>query len=176
MLGRSLSRWAAGRGTAGCGWRRVRAAGRGSARRPTPAKPDPPQALRARGRDWLEHSKESPLYAAAIPPGASRAALIGILDSAVEHQQPTRVAAAIARDSVRLFAVTRDPIESVTPISRWQFQTWYPVYPPWVTLGHGHAIVVGVQKVAFGMFHFRRLGRAQVDRPVAAFLRSVSPR
>jgi hypothetical protein len=132
----------------------------------------PTPSEQARGPDWLEHSNNSPLHTAAVPPGANRTALIGILDSAVEHQQPARVAAAIAGDSLRLFAATRDPIESVTPISRWQFQAWYPVYPPWVSLGSGHAIVVGVQKAAFGSFQFRRIGRAQVDRPVAAFLRS----
>ncbi len=137
----------------------------------------PGPSAQAHGPDWLEHTKQSPLHAAAIPPGASRAALIGVLDSAVEHQQPLRVAAAIARDSVRLFAVTREPIESVTPISRWQFQTRYPTYPPWVTLGHGNVIIVGVQRQAFGLFYFHALrpsygGRAQVDRPVAAFLRS----
>ncbi len=132
----------------------------------------PTPGEQAQGPDWLEHSTQSPLHAAPIPPGASRAALIGMLDSAVEHQQPGRVAAAIARDSVRLFALTRDPIESVTPISRWQFQDHYPVYPPWVNLGPGKTIIVGVQKVAFGAFHFRRLGREQVDHPVAAFLRS----
>jgi hypothetical protein len=132
----------------------------------------PTPGEQAHGPDWLEHTAVSPLHAAAIPPGANRAALINTLDSAVEHQQPLRVAAAIARDSVRLFALTRDPIESVTPISRWQFQTGYPAYPPWVTLGRRHAIIVGVQEQAFTAFRFRPLGRAQVDRPVAAFLRS----
>jgi len=124
------------------------------------------------GPDWLEHAKLSPLHAAAIPPGANRNALINALESAVEHQQPGRVVAAIARDSVRLFALTRDGIQSVTPIARWQFQGHYPVYPPWVSLGNNHAIIVGVQKQAFGGFSFRKLGGAQVDRPVAAFLRS----
>jgi hypothetical protein len=132
----------------------------------------PTPSEQAHGPDWLEHTKQSPLFSAPIPPGASRTALIGKLDSAVEHQQPTRVVAAIARDSVRLFALTRDPVESVTPISRWQFQASYPSYPPWVTVGRGHVIIVGVQKVAFTPFQFRSLGREQVDRPVAGFLRS----
>ncbi len=136
----------------------------------------PTPSEQAHGPDWLEHSNESPLHTAVIPPGADRTALIGTLDSAVEHQQPARVAVAIASDSVRLFALTRDGSESVTPISRWQFQKWYPVYPPWVSLGPGHSIIVGVQKVAFGGFQIRRLGRAQVDRPVAAFLRSYQLR
>jgi hypothetical protein len=132
----------------------------------------PTPSEQANGPDWLEHAKLSPLHAAAIPLSANRNALINTLGSAVEHQQPGRVVAAIARDSVRLFALTRDPIQSVTPIARWQFQGHYPVYPPWVSLGKNHAIIVGVQKQAFTAFSFRKLGRAQVDRPVAAFLRS----
>jgi hypothetical protein len=137
----------------------------------------PTPSEQAHGPDWLVHTAQSPLHDAPIPAGANRAALIGILDSAVEHQQPVRVAAAIARDSLRLFALSRDPVESVTPISRWQFQTRYPTYPPWVMLGHGNVIVVGVQRQAFPPFSFRALsqsagGRARVDRPVAAFLRS----
>jgi hypothetical protein len=137
----------------------------------------PTPSEQAHGPDWLEHSKLSPLHAAAIPPGRIRSVLINSLDSAVEHQQPLRVAAAIAGDSVRLFALTRDQVESVTPISRWQFQTHYPVDPPWVALGPGHLIIVGVQTQAFGAFSLRPLGsayggRARVDRPVASFLRS----
>ena len=73
--------------------------------------------------------------------------------------------------------MTRTPNPWVTPLSRWQFQTHYPTYPHWITLGPGNVIVVGVQYVAFGKFHFSKLkpaygGKAQVNRPVASFLRS----
>jgi hypothetical protein len=130
----------------------------------------------ANGPDWLEHSSASPLFAAPIPPGTRRALLIAALDSAIEHQQPLRVIGGIARDAVRLFAVTRDGTPWVTPISRWQFQTSYPTDPKWVTLGRGNVIIVGLQWRTFGMFFFRPLnpsygGPARVDRPVAAFLR-----
>jgi hypothetical protein len=141
----------------------------------------PTPGEQARGPDWLEHSPQSPLYSTPIPRGTSRAALIGALDSAVERQQPVRVAAAIARDSIRLFALTRDGVESVTPISRWQFQTTYPTDPPWVKLGRGNVIIVGVQVQAFTPFSFHVLspsygGKVQVDRPVAAFLHSYQLR
>jgi hypothetical protein len=141
-----------------------------------------------------------------VKPG-TRAALIGDINSAVMSQQPLRVVGSIARDSIRLFALTREPVQSVTPISRWQFQTSYPTYPPWtmicpagqitaqaclvqqtniqkqvapatdLLLRPGGTIVVGVQRKAFGQFHGYRLrlayGRtAQVNRPVAGFLRS----
>jgi hypothetical protein len=131
----------------------------------------------AKGPDWLKTSKYSPLHAAPVPPGVSRARLASELTSAIKSQQPERILGGIVRDSVRLFAVTRTPNPWVTPLSRWQFQTTYPTYPHWVTLGPGNVVVVGVQYVAFGKFHFSKLkpaygGPAQVNRPVASFLRS----
>jgi hypothetical protein len=146
---------------------------------PTPAE----QVL---GSDWLEHSGQSPLYRAAVPPG-TRGRLIAALGSAVRHQQPVRVAAAIARDSLRLFALTRAPTPGVTPLSRWQFQTGYPTYPPWINIcpggrlsaqdclaeqraiqqrvapvsdlliRPGGTIVVGVQRQVFAAFHAHAL-------------------
>ena len=137
----------------------------------------PTPAEQAKGPDWLEHSKYSPLAPAAIPAGENRARLISELTTAIKSQQPLRIVGGITRDTVRLFAVTRTPNPWVTPLSRWQFQTYYPVYPHWITLGPGNVIVVGVQRVAFGAFHFSNLkpaygGKAQVNRPVASFLRS----
>ena len=136
----------------------------------------PAPAQQARGADWLEHSGKSPLYKP-LPPGSHRTLLLAELSSAIRSQQPLRVAGAIAGDSLRLFALTRDGVGSETPISRWQFQGSYPTYEPWVTLGHGDAIVVGLQRAAFGKFRFFNLrpgygGPAQVDRPVASFLRA----
>ncbi len=166
----------------------------------------PTPGEQAQGPDWLEHSGQSPLFATVVPRG-TRGKLIPALDRAVLSQQPLRVVASIASDSVRLFALTREPTLGVTPISRWQFQTSYPTYPPWTNicpsgqlsaqncLAEQHAIqkkvaplsdlllrpggtvVVGLQRRAFGPFHAVTLrpsfgGKAQVDRPVAAFLRS----
>lgn len=137
----------------------------------------PTPADQAKGPDWLKTSKYSPLHAAPIPAGVNRSKLISQLTSAIKSQQPLRILGGVVRDSVRLFAVTRTPNPWVTPLSRWQFQTHYPTYPHWVTLRPGNDIVVGVQYVAFGRFHFSVLkpaygGRAQVNRPVASFLRS----
>ncbi len=142
----------------------------------------PTPAEQANGPDWLEHSGQSPIYTAIVKPG-TRAALIGDINSAVMSQQPLRVVGSIARDAARLFALTRDPVQSVTPISRWQFQTGYPTYPPWTSVcpsgpitaqaclvqqttiqkqvapasdllvRPGGTIVVGVQKKAFGKFY-----------------------
>jgi hypothetical protein len=51
----------------------------------------------------------------------------------VLRQQPMRVAGDIARDSVKIFALTRNTATGDTAISRWQFQTSYPYYPPGIT-------------------------------------------
>jgi hypothetical protein len=52
---------------------------------------------------------------------------------AVLKQQPMRVAGDIAKDSVKIFALTRNTQQGDTPISRWQFQVGYPTYPPGIT-------------------------------------------
>ena len=51
----------------------------------------PTPAEQAKGPDWLEHSKYSPLHATAIPAGVSRARLIAELTSAIKSQQPLRI-------------------------------------------------------------------------------------
>src|SRR2546423_10478224 len=51
----------------------------------------------------------------------------------VLRQQPMRVAGDIARDSVKIFALTRNTELGDTPISRWQFQFGYSYYPPGLT-------------------------------------------
>jgi hypothetical protein len=51
----------------------------------------------------------------------------------VLEQQPWRVAGDIAKDSVKIFALTRNTQEGDTPISRWQFQTSYPYFNPGIT-------------------------------------------
>lgn len=137
----------------------------------------PTPAEQAKGPDWLEHSKYSPLYHTPLPAGARRGQLMGELNTAVRNQQPERVVLAILRDSVRLFALTRTQTSNVTPISRWQFHKIYPTYPNWITLGPGRAIVVGLQHRAFGAFFYKPLnpafgGPAQINRPAASFLRA----
>ena len=51
----------------------------------------------------------------------------------VLKQQPMRVVGNIVKDSVKIFALSRNTGEGDTPISRWQFQTSYPYYPPGIT-------------------------------------------
>jgi hypothetical protein len=167
----------------------------------------PTPAQQTLGPDWLEHSGQSPLIKNAVQAGFKPGAAIADLNSAVVSQQPFRVAASIIRDSIRLFALTREPLQSVTPIGRWQFQTGYPTYPPRVNVCPAGSfspetcmvgqqavqrrvapitdllvrpdgtIVVGVQRKLFGPFRASVLnpaygGPAQVNRPLAEFLRS----
>jgi hypothetical protein len=66
-------------------------------------------------------------------PGVSYGGLQRDLAYAIIRQQPLRVAGDITKDTVKLFALTRDGDPGDTPISRWQFQDGYPYYPPGIT-------------------------------------------
>ena len=44
-----------------------------------------------------------------------------------------RVVGDIAGDAVKIFALTRNTAEGDTSVSRWQFQTSYPYFPPGIT-------------------------------------------
>jgi hypothetical protein len=81
----------------------------------------------------------------------------------VIKQQPLRVIGDIAKDSVKVFALTRDTDEGDTPISRWQFQTSYPYYRPGIT-PYGYNSANKVFKQTGG-------GTASVYRPAAILLR-----
>jgi hypothetical protein len=91
--------------------------------------PSPAQTFALGGIDGLLHSPAAPSHTVPVPPGVTRGQLLDRFSLAVVRQQPVRVAWSVARDSVRLFALTRDGDPQVTPITRWQFQTSYPVYP-----------------------------------------------
>ena len=113
------------------------------------------------GADGLEHSPHSPLrpYYAHLP-GSEASRTVSAFNRAVFTQQPGRVAAAIAADAVKLFALTRNTSPGDTPIWRWQFQTSYPY---WM-----HATPAEVRSVIknFGG------GEPTVVKPLAASLRS----
>jgi hypothetical protein len=114
----------------------------------------PTRAQQAKGPDSLEFDQDSPVqpYYANLPRDRVDA-LITDFNHRVLAQQPLRVLRAYARDVVRLFALTRDGSPGVTAISRWQFQTSYPYFPPHVSrqvvdssvdrFGGGHPAVWG---------------------------------
>jgi len=96
--------------------------------------PSPALTLRLGGVDGLLHNPQSPGLTVPVPAGTTREQLLDSFSVAVLRQQPLRVVAAIARDAVRLFALTRDGSPEITAMSRWQFQTFYPTYPPGFTM------------------------------------------
>jgi hypothetical protein len=91
--------------------------------------PSPAQTLALGGIDGLLHNPRSPGHTVPVPSGLTRAEFLDRFALAVFRQQPLRVAASVARDSGRLLAPVRDGDPQVTPIARWQFQDFYPVYP-----------------------------------------------
>jgi hypothetical protein len=126
--------------------------------------PTPAQALKL-GVDGLVNNPDSPRVEYAVN------AKLGTADYnlpqqrefayAVIKQQPMRVVGDIARDSIKIFALTRNTVEGDTPIKRWQFQNVYPTFPPGITV-----------KGATSLFsQFGGGGKARVRRPLAVGLR-----
>ena len=91
--------------------------------------PSGARTLALGGIDGLLHNPQSPGHTVPVPSGTTRAQLLEGFSLATFRQQPLRVAASVARDSVRLFALTRDGDPEIPSIARWQFQTFYPTYP-----------------------------------------------
>ncbi|HUB22197.1 MAG TPA: hypothetical protein VMA97_07310 [Streptosporangiaceae bacterium] len=116
------------------------------------------QVVDALGIDGLVGDPKGPLLSYRPPRGLTIQAMAGRFDRAVLTQQPAAVLSAVDRDLVKLFALTRDQDPGDTPITRWQFQTTYPTYPPLITLHYVAAVRPGG-------------GPPQVSRPLAVVLR-----
>ena len=122
----------------------------------------PTRHQQALGPDFLEYGLQSPIRP--YYNGLARDntdSLITDFNHRVLTQQPLRVLRAYLRDVVRPFALTRDGSPGVTAISRWQFQTTYPYYPP-----HASRQVIDSSVDRFGG------GRPAVWVPAATFLRA----
>ena len=117
-----------------------------------------PQVVASLGIDGLVGDPAGPLLTYQPPPGMTIEAMADRFERAVVMQQPMAVVGAIHRDFIKLFAFTRDTAPGDMPISRWQFQTTYPTYPPLITLRYVASIRPGG-------------GQPSVIRPVAAVLR-----
>jgi hypothetical protein len=121
----------------------------------------PTRYQQALGPDFLEFGLRSPIRP--YYNGLARDntdSLITDFNHRVLTQQPLRVLRAYLRDVVRPFALTRDGSPGVTAISRWQFQTSYPYFPP-----HASRQVIDSSVDRFGG------GRPAVWAPGATFLR-----
>jgi hypothetical protein len=121
----------------------------------------PSRAQQFRGPDWLEYNPRSPIrpYYDHQPRSLTDSQL-GDFNRRVVTQQPLRLLSAYGHDLAKLFALTRTQSHGDTPLSRWQFQTSYPYFPPWTSA----RVVDG----AIGKFGG---GTPAVWTPVAAFLR-----
>jgi 4-amino-4-deoxy-L-arabinose transferase-like glycosyltransferase len=117
-----------------------------------------PQVVATLGIDGLVGDPAGPLLSYQPPPGMTIEAMADRFERAVVMQQPMAVAIAIHRDFIKLFALTRNTAPGDTPISRWQFQTTYPTYPPLITLRYVASIRPGG-------------GQPSVIRPLAEALR-----
>src|SRR6202011_428687 len=75
-----------------------------------------------------------------------------------------RVVGDIPRDSIKIFALTRNTVQGDTPIKRWQFQNVYPVFPPGIMAKGSHSATSVFASAGGG-------GKARVRRPLAVGLR-----
>jgi hypothetical protein len=138
--------------------------------------PSPAEVRALGGIDGLLHNPRSPGHAVPVPPGLTRGQLLDRFSLAVFGQQPLRVAASVARDSVRLFALTRDGDPQITSIARWQFQVFYPVYPHRYTLaaftrlarGHGSGGDLVAVEPAAALLRGYQLGGGYTPGPLYA--------
>jgi hypothetical protein len=95
----------------------------------------PTKAEQRQGPDWLEYNKASPIRPYYDhQPRPLTDSQIADFNHRVVTQQPLRLLAAYGHDLVKLFAVSRAQSAGDTPISRWQFQTAYPYFPPWTSV------------------------------------------
>lgn len=82
------------------------------------------------GVDNLANEWGTPYFTYKPPPGVKKGTEVSRFDRAVLTQQPLRVAARVAQDGAKVFALTRDTSPGDTPVDRWQFKTSYPVFNP----------------------------------------------
>jgi hypothetical protein len=120
--------------------------------------PSPALIVTVGGIDGLIHDYRAPGADYTPPKGMTTGQVETNFAHRVIRQQPVRFSASVARDTVRLFALTRDGVPvAETPISRWQFQPKFPTY--------GHGIVLKTIKKYVG--HVPR-----GNRPLDGFLRA----
>ncbi len=126
------------------------------------------------GADRLDHDATSPAKIFTPPPGVGRNTAIGEFNKDVLEQQPLRVLSAYGRDVLKLFAVQRVTSPGDTPITRWQFQAYYPTYLD-ISVAKPDLIIVGLKQPG-GPVLYRPLNAAyggpaeHVSLPLARFL------
>ena len=136
----------------------------------------PSRQLVARlGPDGLDHAPDSPLKHYIPPAGLAQHGVATDFSRRVLIQQPLRVAGSILADSAKLFEVHRVSNPGDTWIGRWQFQTHFPTYPPYVQVVSGkvafYELDSGGLPVLLGTGQQFGSGGPVVVKPLAAFLR-----
>jgi hypothetical protein len=126
------------------------------------------------GPDWLDHHFGSPIKSFQAPPGMHSSAVVNDFTHRVLFQQPVNVVSAIGRDALKLYAVDRVTAPGDTSINRWQFQSSYPQYPPYMTIRGGQVYFTsftpaGAVRSVWSAQGFGGGGPA-VMRPLASFL------
>jgi hypothetical protein len=140
------------------------------------------------GTDGLDHASVSPLVTYVPPLGMTKPAITAGFVRTVLRQQPFNVLRGIAKDAVKLFALTRNTRPGDAPVSRWQFQARYPGYGQRINVHHllrfiavnqEGFIVVGLNRsgATAGPYTYQTLSasmgnRAIVNKPLAGFLRA----
>jgi hypothetical protein len=138
----------------------------------------PTPSQRALGPDGLDHDPSSPLTSYEPPTGLDQSAVVSSFTWSVVTQQPLRVLGSIGSDASRLFEVSRVTSPGDTPISRWQFQTYYPGYQNYVRTNRDDVIIVGLKvqnpppDYIYQPLDPSMGGKAQVTGPMASFLRA----
>ena len=120
----------------------------------------PTPAIAALGIDRIINNDSGPYQGYQPPPGQTAQQGYNNFIAQVAKQQPLAMPLSVLRDGARLFALTRDGVESITQISRWQFQPTYAFYPGGVTQAF-----VTAQGQHYGG------GAPKTIKPLAAFLR-----
>ncbi len=126
------------------------------------------------GPDWLDHHFGSPIKSFQAPPGMHSSAVVNNFNHRVLLQQPVNVVSAIGKDALKLYAVDRVTAPGDTSINRWQFQSSYPQYPPYMTIRGGQMYFTsftpaGAVRSVWSAQGFGGGGPA-VARPLASFL------
>jgi len=126
------------------------------------------------GPDWLDHQVGSPIKSFQPPPALSNGAVVSDFTHRVLLQQPVNVLSAIARDALKLYAVDRVTAPGDTSISRWQFQSSYPQYPPYMTIFSGQVLFTSFspEGAVRWIWSAQRFGGGTpvAVRPLASFL------
>ncbi len=118
-----------------------------------------PMVVATLGVDGIMSQPQGPLLSYRPPPGVTTETMAARFERAVLRQQPLAVVRSVDYDFLKLFAITRQQRPGDTPISRWQFQTAYPTYPPLITLSYVAQVKPGG-------------GRPTATKPLAVMLRA----